>query len=60
MSDDARDGMAVDPNGGEHDRTERSPARRAWSAPTIDEIDYTQTEAAYGAPGAVDFGTYTS
>lgn len=36
-----------------------SGARRAWQAPLIEELDFTQTEAAYipGAPN--DLGIYT-
>lgn len=35
-------------------------AKAVWDAPTIEEIDYAETEAAYGIPGAVDFGIYTN
>lgn len=37
-----------------------SAAKRTWTAPTIEEIDYAQTEAAYGVPGGADFGIYTN
>lgn len=35
-------------------------AKPVWQAPTIEEIDYAQTEASYGVPGGGDFGIYTN
>ena len=34
--------------------------KAAWEAPTIEEIDYAQTEAQYGVPGTAEFGLYTN
>jgi len=31
----------------------------AWETPTIEEIDYARTEAAYAGAGAADFGLYS-
>jgi hypothetical protein len=33
---------------------------RAWEAPVIEELDFSTTEAAYGVPGTVEFGLYTT
>jgi hypothetical protein len=43
----------------ENNDLQRAPAKAVWEAPTIQEIDYAQTEAAYvpGAPN--DLGIYT-
>lgn len=38
---------------------ELAAPRAVWEAPTIEEIDYAQTEAAYGPPGGADAGIYT-
>jgi hypothetical protein len=38
--------------------TETKP--RAWEPPTIEELDLSATEAAYGVPGTIDFGIYTT
>ena len=34
-------------------------SKGVWEAPTIEEIDYAQTEASY-IPGAADAGIYTN
>jgi hypothetical protein len=34
--------------------------KAVWEAPTIEEIDYAQTEAQYGVPGTAEFGLYTN
>lgn len=34
-------------------------AKAVWEAPTIEEIDYAQTEASYIFGGTVDLGIYT-
>lgn len=39
----------------------RSETTKAvWEAPTIEEIDYAQTEAAYINPGTADLGIYST
>lgn len=35
-------------------------AKAVWEAPTIEEIDYAQTEAAYGVPGTAEAAIYTN
>jgi hypothetical protein len=40
-------------------RDDATTAKDAWEAPTIEEIDYAQTEAAYINPGALDLGIYS-
>lgn len=35
-------------------------AKAVWEAPTIEEIDYAQTEAAYVNPGSADLGIYST
>ncbi|HEX8618367.1 MAG TPA: hypothetical protein VF911_12335 [Thermoanaerobaculia bacterium] len=44
------------------DEKEKAAAttKAAWEAPTIQEIDYAQTEAAYGIPGSAEFAIYTN
>ncbi|HEX8152696.1 MAG TPA: hypothetical protein VF698_06200 [Thermoanaerobaculia bacterium] len=34
--------------------------KAVWEVPTIEEIDYSQTEAQYGVPGSAEFATYTN
>ena len=34
--------------------------KSTWETPTIDEIDYAQTEAAYVNPGVADLGFYST
>jgi hypothetical protein len=57
MSEEQRDG--TDAGNGERDGGQPT-TKRMWAAPTIDEVDYTQTEAAYGVPGVADAGIYTN
>jgi hypothetical protein len=38
----------------------RSADTLAWEPPTIEELDFSATEASYAIPGAVDFGIYTT
>jgi hypothetical protein len=38
---------------------EATAAKRPWEAPTIEEIDYAATEAAYIFGGVSDLGIYT-
>jgi hypothetical protein len=46
------------------DKTEYSndstAAKATWEAPSIQEIDYAQTEAAYPNPGVAEFAMYTN
>lgn len=37
-----------------------SGAKGVWEAPTIEEVDFTSTEAAIGPPGGPDGGFYAS
>jgi hypothetical protein len=41
------------------DTNELNATKRAWEAPTIEEIDYAATEAAYIFGGVSDLGIYT-
>jgi hypothetical protein len=34
--------------------------QRTWESPVVEELDFNATEAAYGVPGAVEFGIYTT
>ena len=45
-----------------NDRKELDPevAKSPWESPTIDEIDYAQTEAAYLNIGVADLGFYST
>lgn len=38
---------------------ESGSTKAVWEAPTIEEIDYAQTEAAYVQPGPTDLGIYS-
>jgi hypothetical protein len=33
--------------------------KRAWEAPSVEELDFTKTEAAYAFIGAADLGLYS-
>jgi hypothetical protein len=46
----------MDPKKELHNETTKA----VWEAPTIEEIDYAQTEAQYGVPGSAEFGLYTN
>jgi hypothetical protein len=37
-----------------------SGARGVWERPTVEEVDYSATEAIYGPPGTADAGLYHS
>lgn len=39
--------------------TEATAPKAIWEAPTIEEIDYAQTEAGPGNYGGTDLGIYT-
>jgi len=41
------------------DTIETTTEKRPWEAPTIEEIDYAATEAAYIFGGVSDLGIYT-
>jgi hypothetical protein len=50
---------------GEMDETKKkdnavASSKATWEAPTIEEIDYAQTEAQYGIPGVAEFAIYTN
>jgi hypothetical protein len=41
-------------------RIESEDGQKVWETPTIEELDYGQTEAQYGVPGTSEFGLYTN
>jgi hypothetical protein len=43
----------------EKNNVRRETTKAVWEAPTIEEIDYARTEAAYVQPGSADLGIYS-
>jgi len=39
---------------------ETTTTKAVWEAPTIEEIDYVQTEASYAVPGLAEAAIYTN
>lgn len=56
MSTNERDDIRPADDAGE----QPTEGKRAWKAPTIEALDYADTEAGSGAPNPVDFATYAS
>lgn len=44
----------------EKNEPRRETSKAVWEAPTIEEIDYARTEAAYINPGVADLGFYST